>query len=761
MASSSGDGERSGRASPYPGLSPYGEGDAGRFFGRERERDLVIADLLTSRLTVLYGPSGAGKSSLLRAAVLPRLRRGEGLPSGGSPRMVAVVDGWSGDPARAVLDAVAAATAGEPAAEKLPFDEALAHHVERSGGILLLVLDHFEEYFLYHGGRDDAVRAGLPRFLARGDVRARVLISLREDALASLDRLEGSTSPLFANLLRLGPMSDAAAREAIERPLEGEPEELEAGLADHVVSLLHEREPRAGAARGLHPAPEVGVEPAYLQLAMRRLWERETAAGSSVLRVATLEAMGSMRAIVGDHLREAMDRLTPAERRRMAEAVRFLVTPSGAKIAQRRDDLARLTHTRDAELAAPLEKLSASDARILRPVDEAPTYELFHDVLARPLLDWRARFEAARLQRRAALLGVLAAAAAAIVLTLAAYVLQPAWLEKAELATVDARFALRGDEPPGSEIVLVDLDDAGLAALGGSSDRIPRDVHARMIDALREAGAGVIAYDFEFRYAMPGDGELRAAIERAGPQLLLAATSIDSSGRGEVFGEPGDELSASVGYAGFPIAADGAYRQLDESVGLSGGDHEEPVSDRLESFAVVAAGLAGRPAEGFERAWIDYHGPAGTFPSRRFADVLAKPEPDAFEGKIVVVGTSARRQGDVHATAAGGGQAMSGAEIQANAISTLLRGVPLRGVGAAVDVALIVLLGLLPAAVALALRAPAAIVATVAAAAAALVLAQLLFSAGRILPVVYPLLALVLSAAGVAVARRAAVTRLR
>jgi len=761
MASSSGDGGRSGRASPYPGLSPYDEGDADRFFGRERERDLVIADLLTSRLTVLYGPSGVGKSSLLRAAVLPRLRRGEGLPSGGSQRMVAVVDGWSGDPARAVLDAVAAATGGEPASGELSFDETLAHHVERSGGILLLVLDHFEEYFLYHGGRDDPVRSGLPRFLARGDVRARLLISLREDALASLDRLEGSTSPLFANLLRLGAMSDAAAREAIEKPVDGEPVALEPGLAHHVVNLLHEREPHAGAARGLHPGPEDGVEPAYLQLVMRRLWERETAAGSSVLRIATLEAMGSMRAIVGDHLREAMDRLTPAERRRMAEAFRYLVTPSGVKIAQRRHDLARLTHTREPELVAPLEKLSAAGARILRPVDEAPTYEIFHDALARPLLDWRERFEAARLQRRAALLGVLAAAAAAIVLTLAAYVLEPAFLEKAELATVDARFALRGEEPPGSEIVIVDLDDAGLAALGKGGDQIPRKAHARMIDALREAGAGVIAYDFEFREPTPEDDELRAAIERAGPQLLLAATRIDSEGRGEVFGRPGDELSASVGYAGFPIAADGAYRQLDESVGLSGGDREEPVSDRLDSFAVVAAALAGQPAEGFERAWIDYHGPARTFSTQPFADVLANPEPDALEGKVVVVGSSARKQGDVHPTAAGGGQVMSGAEIQANAISTLLRGEPLSGPGSAVDVALIILLGLLPAAVVLALRARAAIVAMVAAAAGALVLAQLLFSAGRLLPVVYPLIALVLSAAGVAIARRTAVTRLR
>ena len=91
------------RASPYLGLSPYGEGDAELFFGRHAERDLVIANLLTSRLTVMYGPSGVGKSSLLRAGVLPRLRDGIGVPTGGSPRAVVFVDAWQGDSVGAIL----------------------------------------------------------------------------------------------------------------------------------------------------------------------------------------------------------------------------------------------------------------------------------------------------------------------------------------------------------------------------------------------------------------------------------------------------------------------------------------------------------------------------------------------------------------------------------------------------------------------------------------------------------------------------------
>ncbi|MGH3430393.1 MAG: hypothetical protein ACRDQZ_22965, partial [Mycobacteriales bacterium] len=59
---------------PYVGLVPFGEEDAAYFFGRQRESDLIVANLTASRLTLLYAPSGVGKTSVLQAGVLPALR---------------------------------------------------------------------------------------------------------------------------------------------------------------------------------------------------------------------------------------------------------------------------------------------------------------------------------------------------------------------------------------------------------------------------------------------------------------------------------------------------------------------------------------------------------------------------------------------------------------------------------------------------------------------------------------------------------------
>ena len=62
---------RPARSRPYKGLarSRTPSSTPLLFFGREREREIVVANLVASRLTVLYGPSGVGKASLLRAAV--------------------------------------------------------------------------------------------------------------------------------------------------------------------------------------------------------------------------------------------------------------------------------------------------------------------------------------------------------------------------------------------------------------------------------------------------------------------------------------------------------------------------------------------------------------------------------------------------------------------------------------------------------------------------------------------------------------------
>jgi CHASE2 domain-containing sensor protein len=94
---------------------------------------------------------------------------------------------------------------------------------------------------------------------------------------------------------------------------------------------------------------------------------------------------------------------------------------------------------------------------------------------------------------------------------------------------------------------------------------------------------------------------------------------------------------------------------------------------------------------------------------------------------------------------------MAGPELQANAIDTILHGAPLRDVPALVDILVIVVLACVPAIVSLSASRIAVSAATVVLAAVFVLVAQLTFNDGWIIPIVVPLAALATSALAVAV----------
>jgi len=540
------------------------------------------------------------------------------------------------------------------------------------------------------------------------------------------------------------------------------------------------RQGGAGGGRTQATASEdARIEPAHLQLVMSRLWDAETTAGSSALRVSTLEEQGGAATIVRTHLQSTMDSLPREDQRLAAQVVHYLVTPSGAKIRHTPSDLAAYAGRPVAQVSALVERLSAADTRVLRPVppprgssDDAG-YEVFHDVLAGALLDWRARFETRRLEVRSRRLLAALVAVSAIAVGLAVYLLNPAVVRRLELDTVDARFDVRGAETPPRSVTLVAVDEPTLRRLGDDG-RLPRALHGRLIDRIFAGRPRAIAEDVVFD--LPGispadDRALIAALRRASDRLVLATplgftvekhvgTDVSAVTPGPLFGRPAfwDQTGITAGWTGLPHDPGKVVRRIDYRITPTDDGSFPTLATATVALAqgepvrLPSTGRRASAGQSRQTTWIDYHGEPGTFERVSARHVLSgRVAPAAFRDKVVVVGVIAPGV-DEHRTAISEEPSMPGVEVQANAISTLLRGAPLRDVPRIVDVLLIVLLGLIPL-LACTLRSRAARVALVAGAAVAFVVAaQLLFAGGRIVAVVVPLATLALSALGISLA---------
>ncbi len=301
--------------------------------------------------------------------------------------------------------------------------------------------------------------------------------------------------------------------------------------------------------------------------------------------------------------------------------------------------------------------------------------------------------------------------------------------------TVAMRFEARGAHTP-SNVAVIAIDDVTFSDLERQWP-FPRSLHGRAIDALRKAGARRIVYDVQFTEPTkePEDVALFNAIRRA-DDVVLATTETDGRGGTNVLG--GDENVRAAG-------AHAAAANLETDRG--GVIHRFPrTSGGLASVAVVAAGRS-LPANHFgdEGAWIDYAGPRGTVPTYHFSDLIAgRVDPAKLRGRVVVVGATAPTLQDVHSTPTASDRLMSGPEIQANAISTALRGLPLREAPGWTGVLALLLLGTLPALAHLRLRGLKAAALSPLAALAFAGVVQAAFARGWIVTATYPLLALAL-----------------
>jgi adenylate cyclase len=298
---------------------------------------------------------------------------------------------------------------------------------------------------------------------------------------------------------------------------------------------------------------------------------------------------------------------------------------------------------------------------------------------------------------------------------------RPAPVANLEARVRDTVVRSAGTRPPAGRIVIVDVDERSLSAIGQWPWR--RDLVGRLVGRLRNLGASIIALDIVFaesdRYEGTGAAPDAALAEafRAGRVVLGYAMKFDGAAdgssecvqhplglaivrRGDDDGDPFfratgavcslPELTTAAGTSGFLNAApdpDGILRRVPLLIGFN-----DRVYPALALAAVTAVSgtrevalhvanvntsrlmLDGRsvPLDGKSNLIVRYRGRKRTFPYVSAAAVLAGQAPASlFRHKLVFVGTTALGTREVVATPFD--TLFTGVEVQATVADNLLQ----------------------------------------------------------------------------------------
>jgi WD40 repeat protein/serine/threonine protein kinase len=318
--------------SPFAGLAAFQETDADRFFGRDHETASIAGKLRSMPLVAVTGPSGAGKSSLVRAGVIPALKRsGEGWeamsvrpgrqPMAALVKVLLALPGLSSDHG---LGRKLAYGADQSPAER----DAIINRLRIEPGYLGIVLrtwaraklrrlvlfvDQFEELYTLGASTDE--RACMLACLGSvaDDVASplRVILSLRSDFLDRLVEQPAFLDTVNQGLTFLPPLRRDGLREALIRPVE---------VCDHrfespamIECILDELKTTRS------PLP-------LLQFTADKLWARRDR-GQRMFTESSLHALGGVSGALAGHADTVLASM-PAHDARLARTVFLrLVTP--------------------------------------------------------------------------------------------------------------------------------------------------------------------------------------------------------------------------------------------------------------------------------------------------------------------------------------------------------------------------------------------------------------------------------------------------
>ncbi len=385
---------------PYKGLRAFEEADAPDFFGREALTQQLLTRLGEGsdlhRFLAVIGPSGSGKSSVVKAGLLPALRRGALV---GSENWFVITLTPGPHPLEELEAALLRIAVNPPESllKQLREDErgllrAINRTLPADDNIeLVLIIDQFEEVFTLV--QDEAERAHLLDSLVAATMaersRVRVIITLRADFIDRPLRYVDFGELVQRRSELVLPLTPDEIERAIVGPAERVGLQLENGLAEAIsVDVID----------------QPGALP-LLQYALTEMYERRV---DSMLTKAAYHDLGGVKGAVGRRAEEVFQTLDEPQQSLARQIFLRLVTLSeGTEDVRRRVLRSELESICNQQSALSTVLDAFGQARLLtfdRDLQtRGPTIEVAHEALLREwprLREWLSESRAdVRLQR--------------------------------------------------------------------------------------------------------------------------------------------------------------------------------------------------------------------------------------------------------------------------------------------------------------------------------------------------------------------------
>ena len=366
---------------PFKGLAYFSESDAELFFGRE----LLTANLTAQldpdsdrRFLAVVGASGSGKSSIVRAGLIPALKRGDTMADGRSPPSGS--SSWpvhlltpSAHPLHALAVALTQSTQALATTTDLIDDMArdprcLHLHICRilppAVDHLLLVVDQFEELFTQcrdKGERQSFVDNLMTAASMVGP--AFVVITLRADFYDHCGEYAALRGALEQHQVYIGPMNQDELHRAITKPAHLGRWTFEPGLVDFLLQ-------------------EVADEPGTLPLLSHALLETWRHRRGRLMTLAGYNESGGVRGAIARTAERVMRQMEPAQRS-IARNIFLRLTELGDATQETRRRVKLSELVQGSEEAAAIEHVLKIlvDARLVITSEESA--EVAHEALIR------------------------------------------------------------------------------------------------------------------------------------------------------------------------------------------------------------------------------------------------------------------------------------------------------------------------------------------------------------------------------------------